>query len=895
MARDWRNPPPGHWMLTMIGIVLILLGLALGIGGAWLMAMGGSWYYLPAGLGMLIAGVQLARQRAAGTLWFALVFIATVGWTAWESGLDYWRWVPRLGLIVAIAFVLALFAPHLRGGPSRKTSRSIALVMALVFIAAFALAFAPYGVFRADGVRPQAVVADASAAVGQAKDAPAAGDWGAYGRDHASTRYSPLTQIDAGNVAHLERAWTFRTGDLPENRWGAETTPLKIGDTMYLCTARNQLIALDARTGAERWRYDPKVSDESIPYTAACRGVSYYEVPPAGTAIDEADAAGIDGSPAVAGSQAGPVEGSPDSATAIALRDGENEVPPADAADIDTAAAGEAVDTPTDLLATAAETVIAGARNAEVPAEAEVIAPTPVTCPRRIIEGTLDGRLVAVDADTGLPCPDFGIDGEVDITAGMGEASPGMVSITSAPTIVRGVIVTGHQVLDGQRRNAPSGVIQGFDAVTGSLRWAWDMVRPDLTGLPAPGDSYTRGTPNMWTTASGDEQLGLVYLPMGNSAADYWSGSRTPEEDRYATSLVAIDVRTGKPAWHFQTVHIDVWDYDLGSQAALVDFPTASGTVPALVLPSKQGDMYVLDRRTGEPLTGVEERPVPGGGVEPERRSPTQPFSQYHTLAKAPLTERDMWGLTPVDQLFCRIGFRSASYEGMYTAPTADRYWIQYPGYNGGSDWGGIAVDTQRGIIVANYNDMPNHNRLVPRAEADRLGWAPRDEARGGSMSGGAEGAGDPQAGTPYAINVNAGWRIFTGLLCKQPPYGGIRAIELATGRTLWDRPFGSARANGPFGIPSMLPIEIGTPNNGGAVITAGGLIFIAAATDDLIRAIDIETGKELWNDRLPAGGQANPIAYEVDGRQYITIMAGGHHFMETPIGDYLITYALPR
>ena len=222
------------------------------------------------------------------------------------------------------------------------------------------------------------------------------------------------------------------------------------------------------------------------------------------------------------------------------------------------------------------------------------------------------------------------------------------------------------------------------------------------------------------------------------------------------------------------------------------------------------------------------------------------------------------------------------------------RHSIEYPGYNGGSDWGGIAVDPSRGVLVANYNDMPNYNRLVPRDEANRLGWAPRDQVRG--KIGGAEGAGDPQAGSPFAINVNAGWRLpVTGLLCKQPPYGGIRAIDLKSGKTLWDRPLGQARTNGPFGIPSLLPIRIGTPNNGGSVVTAGGLIFVAATTDNLIRAIDIETGKTVWQDKLPAGGQATPMTYEADGRQYLVIMAGGHHFMETPIGDSLIAYALPK
>ena len=560
---------------------------------------------------------------------------------------------------------------------------------------------------------------------------------------------------------------------------------------------------MDAASGHQRWRYDPRVSDDWIPYTAACRGVSYYAVP--------------------------------------------------------------------------------GAPGNEL-------------CATRVIEGTLDGRLVAVDAPSGRPCPGFGMNGEVDAKVGLGPMAPGMFSVTSAPTIVRGVVVTGAQVLDGQRRNAPSGVIQGFDAVTGQKRWAWDMMHPDWQGDPPQGETYAQGTPNMWTTASGDEQLGLVYLPMGNAAVDYWSSSRRPQENFFATSLVALDVTTGRPRWRFQAVHNDVWDYDFGAQATLVDFPTSGGAVPALVLPSKQGDIYILDRRTGRPLVPVDERPVPQGGVEPAQRSATQPFSTYHTLRKPDLAERQMWGMSPIDQMICRIQFRRAAYRGYFTPPETDRRYVEYPGYNGGTDWGGIAVDPRRGIIVANYNDMPNYNRLVPRAEANRLGWAPRGAERGGSMGHSAEGAGDPQWGAPFAIDVNAGWRLpLTGLLCKEPPYGGIRAIDLRTGRTIWDRPLGTARENGPFGIASGLPLTIGTPNNGGAVVTASGLIFIAAATDDLIRAIDLRTGRVIWQDTLPAGGQATPMTYEANGKQYLVIMAGGHHFMETPIGDALVAYALPR
>jgi quinoprotein glucose dehydrogenase len=520
-------------------------------------------------------------------------------------------------------------------------------------------------------------------------------------------------------------------------------------------------------------------------------------------------------------------------------------------------------------------------------------APADQACATRILWGTLDARLLAVDAQTGQPCADFGENGQVFLEDGIGDTAPGWYAVTSAPTIVRGIAVIGAQVKDGQAEDAPSGVVRGFDAVTGELAWAWDLGNPANRGEPAEGEVYTRGTPNMWTTAAGDQELGLVYLPLGNSSVDYYGSNRSEAENEYATSLVAVDVTTGNDVWHFQTVHHDVWDYDLGSQPTLIDFPAADGPRPAVVLASKQGDIYILDRATGESLFPVEEREAPQGGVEPDYISPTQPFSAYHTLAFPQLSEADMWGMTPLDQLWCRIEFKRSHYEGMYTPPTSDQHWIQYPGYNGGNDWGSIAIDTERGLIIANYNDMPNHNRLVPREEADAAGLKPIYEAgSGGETSLGEAG---PQVGAPYAIDVNAGWRVpFTGLLCKQPPYGGIRAIDLATGETVWDRPFGSARENGPFGLPTFLPLDIGTPNNGGPVITAGGLIFIAATTDNLIHAINAETGETVWTDKLPGGGQTNPIVYEADGRQFVVIAPGGHHFMETPVSDAVIAYALP-
>ena len=796
-----KTPPPSRvlvrsWPVLILAAVFALVGFVLAAGGLWLAALGGSFYYLVAGVLLLASAFLLATGRMAGVAVYAALFVGTVIWAFWETGGDAWALVPRIFGPAVLLLLVLLVMPLLPGNRFGWRAAGSAALAALFVIAGGGVAVALNHDSWQRGTLPQTLMPDVNLPLGAQGS-----DWIAYGGTNAAQRYSLLRQITPENVGQLERAWVAHTRDLPadmgDNKYGAETTPLKVGDRLYLCSAMNILIAMDAANGREIWRTDPQVPQENIPYTAACRGVAYYAVP--------------DSAP-----------GEP--------------------------------------------------------------------CATRIIQGTLDGRIMAVDAENGRLCAGFGTSGFADITVGMGDVVPGMVSITSPPVIVRGNVVTGHQVLDGQKRSAPSGVIQAFDAATGELSWAWDMARPDLTGRPEPGDSFTRGTPNMWTIAAADEELGLVYLPMGNSAVDYLSASRTVAENMYATALVALDAETGRPAWHFQTVYKDVWDYDLGSQPTLIDLP---GGVPALVLASKQGDMYILDRRTGQPLTGVEERPVPQGGVEPEERTPTQPFSTWHTLAKRDLTERDMWGMSPIDQLFCRIQFRQAAYEGIYTPPTTDRRWIQYPGYNGGSDWGGLAIDPLRGLILANYNDMPNYNRLIPRAEADRRGWVPRGAPGYDDMP---DDAGDPQAESPYAIDVNAGWRVpFTGLLCKQPPYGGIRAIDIRTGQTVWDRPLGTARKNGPFGIPSLLPLRIGTPNNGGAVVTASGLAFIAATTDDRIRAINIETGETLWEDILPAGGQATPITYEADGRQYVVIMTGGHHFMETPIGDEVIAYALPR
>lgn len=791
-----------------LGLIIGLIGLILTIGGVWLLIAGGSAYYAITGIAMVVAGVLIFTGRKLGVWLYVAVFALTVPWALWEAGADPWALIPRLVGPAILLAALALFSPLI----DRRTGWPAATLGAVG-----SLAFLGIVLGGAAAAQPDRVLGDLPPVANDAGPQAVGSDWPAWGGTNAGARFSTLDQITPANVGRLERVWTAHTKDLPtaatEGKYSPETTPIKIGDRLYMCSAMNILIALDARTGQEIWRYDPKVPIASIPYGATCRGVAYY-------ASEQA------GEPSV--------------------KNGEK----------------------------------SGEKSSQK------------ACATRIIEGTLDARLIAVDAKTGRPCADFGVNGQVDTKQGMGQVYPGMASITAPPVIVRGVVITGRQVLDNMKNDAPSGVIQAFDVVTGARKWAWDLGRPGKTDWPEPGEQFTRGTPNMWTTASADEELGLVYVPTGNSADDYWSSDRSPEENEYSSSLVALDATTGKPVWHFQTVHKDVWDYDLGSQVTLIDLP--DGT-PAVVLPSKQGDIYVLDRRTGKPLHGVSERQVPGGGEEPQERTSTQPYSLFANLRKPVLQERDMWGMSPIDQMICRIQFAGSTYNGMYTPLTAGHHSIEYPGYNGGSDWGSVAVDPMRGVIVANYNDMPNYNELVPRKIADEKGWKSRGPEGYQGGGGGAEGEGAAMAGVPFAVNVNAGWKLpLTGLLCKEPPYGWIRALDLSTGKTIWDRPFGTARANGPWGIGLGLPFTIGTPNNGGSVVTAGGLIFIAATTDNLLHAIDLKSGKTVWTDTLPGGGQANVMTYSIDGRQYVAVMAGGHHFMNTPISDALVAYALP-
>lgn len=812
---DAPKPKSGSgyaWYASIMGIVVLAIGLVLGGGGIWLISLGGSWYYAITGLLMLVSGGLLFKRRRSGAYLYVAIWLGTLVWAIWEVTLDGWEpvsdwWAlePRLFAPTVMLILVLIALPGLRHQMGR--------VSAIVGATALGVSLGMGGavpLHAQQDMSPSA--ADLQSAPAQTTDledettrpAPstplkAGKDWPVYGGTIQGERHSPLAQITTDNVANLEQVWAIHTGGMPTEaaggKYSPENTPLKIGDTLFVCTPMNQVLALDASTGREEWRYDPGVSEDAIPYGATCRGLAYHV---------------------------------------------QSNVDP-------------------DAL-----------------------------CAARILVGTLDARLIAVDASTGQLCFEFGNRGMVDLNNGLGETVPGWYAVTAPPTIVRGVAVIGAQVSDNEANDAPSGVVRGYDVVTGEMLWAWDLGQGGVVGEPAEGETYIRGTPNMWTMASGDQELGYVYLPLGNSSSDYYGSDRSAAENEFATSLVALDATTGEEVWHFQTVHNDVWDYDLGSQVTLVNFPVEGGDVPALILPSKQGQIYVLNRETGESLFPVEEREAPKlGSVEPDYISDTQPYSGYADLNQPPLTEMDMWGMSPIDQLWCRIQFHRANYAGQFTPPSVDKPFIQYPGYNGGSDWGSVSVDPERGILIANYNDMPNYNKLIPRDVADARGVEPFSD------EGGEAG---PMAGVPYAIEVNAGWRVpFTGLLCSEPPYGWIRGIDLVTGETIWDQPFGSAENNGPFGIPSMLPLKIGTPNNGGPITTAGGLTFVAATTDNKLRAFATETGEELWQVDLPAGGQTTPMTYEVNGRQYVVIYPGGHHFMETKVGDQVIAYALPK
>lgn len=515
-------------------------------------------------------------------------------------------------------------------------------------------------------------------------------------------------------------------------------------------------------------------------------------------------------------------------------------------------------------------------------------------CATRIIAPSVDARLRALDARTGEVCTGFGNGGHVDLKAGLGPVISDYYYASSAPQILRGRVVLGGRMMDGRSAGEPTGVIRAYDATTGAFSWAFDMGRVDDHAMPGPNREFTRGTPNSWAPISADDALGLVYLPIGNTVPDYWGGHRRDFDERFSSSVIALDADSGALRWSYQTTHHDLWDMDVPSQPSLVDLVVGGRTVPALVQLTKRGQTFVLDRRTGRPIFAVKEQPAPRGGVEAARVSPTQPhsielpdFSGANPKTPGGIDETDMWGITPFDLMWCRIRFHQARYDGPLTPPGLDSV-LLFPGAFGGANWQSGSFDPERKIMIVNWNRFPFYMRLLPRGDATA---ATARAADGMPQSFG-------EKGTPYAAKIDA-FLSPLGAPCIAPPYQMVSAVDLTNKRLLWSKRAGTAEDTGlRFGgtpIPSRLPIPLGPPGIGGAVTTRSGLIFIAASGEQSLRAMDLASGNILWKARLPAGGNATPMTYQQDGRQYVVIAAGGHNQLNTTPGDYVIAYALPK
>ena len=776
-------------------IVIGIFAAALFWQGATLLGMGGTPYYVIAGLAMLVAAWDLFCGRPRGFVIFSGVLLLTLAWAVYESGSGFWTVGSRIWIIGLFAVWLCL--PMIRRGlwpqpiPKLFSLRSVQLSAVASALVLGAMCVNQFSGTNVDFEPKQ---------YGPAQNAS---DWNAYGGNKAGTRYAPFETINADNVNQLQRAWEVRTG--VAGRFSG--TPLQIGDGIYLCTAQNVMISLDPDSGEERWRFDPK--NETPPYSlfGNCRGVTYYKL----------------------------------------------------------------------------EDVADGAQ-----------------CKERIFTATTDARLIAVDKDTGLPCEDFGNDGQISLLAGMGEVKPYYYFVTSPATVASGVLVVGGWVMDNQEVEEPSGVVRAYDPKTGKLAWAWDIGREGNTQMPPDGESYTRGTPNVWSLTSADDELGLVYLPTGNATPDYFGAHRTDAMEKYASSIVAVDATTGLTRWHFQTTHHDIWDYDVPSQPTLVDLTLDGERRKAVIVPTKRGELFMLDRETGELLTEVTERPVPQTDLENEWSAPTQPFSTgMPTFAYPLITESKMMGITPFDQIACRKALLDLRYEGPLTPPS-ERGTLLYPGPGGGMNWGSVAVDERRQLMVVNNMHLPFTVHMIPREQ---------DPATNGEGPSRGYGIGGQQRGTPFSARVDM-FSSPLGIPCIQPPFGEMAVVDLTTQEIVWRRPVGTAAISLPGGRVGV-PLEMGTPFSAGSIVTAGGLIFNGGVMDGYFRALDLFSGEELFADPLHAASGATPMSYvsPKTGKQYVlltlpgeaAIGVGADHSGDTNSttavnagGGHVVAYTLP-
>ncbi len=485
-------------------------------------------------------------------------------------------------------------------------------------------------------------------------------------------------------------------------------------------------------------------------------------------------------------------------------------------------------------------------------------------CALRIFEGTIEGRLIALDGKTGKLCAGFGKNGEVDLTRGVvyGPEFRGSYEVTSAPTVVGDLVITGSSISDNMGVDMPRGVVRAYDARTGALRWTWDPIPW------AEKQTVRTGAANAWSTFAADPVRDLVFIPTGSASPDYYGGSR-PGDNKWANSVVALKASTGAFVWGFQIAHHDLWDYDVASQPTLIEFRSR----PAVAVTTKIGNVFVLDRETGKPLMDVEERAVPKSDIPGEDASPSQPIPAWSPMVPQKLTAAGAWGPTPEMQKWCADKIASLRNDGLFTPPSFGGT-IAFPGNIGGVNWGGAAWDPVRNLLLANTNRVAAVARLMPREDMQAALDHPDEMKWGGEFA--------RQRGTPYAMHRD--WLVSpSGLPCNAPPWGALVAFDLNTGKLRWETGEGSMGAGAP----------VGAINFGGPMATAGGLIFTAATLDPHLRAFDADTGKEIWSVELLASAQSTPMTYEWNGKQYIVICAGGHGKMKSKMGDSVVAFAL--
>ncbi len=513
-------------------------------------------------------------------------------------------------------------------------------------------------------------------------------------------------------------------------------------------------------------------------------------------------------------------------------------------------------------------------------------------CRHRIIWGTHDRRIVAIDALDGNRCTSFGINGATDVNPLIAASRPAQpdpagTTFSAPPVIVNGVVIIGHiNNMKNQFPDAPAGRVRAFDAHSGELRWQFDPIPRERSQSHASdwtdAAMELTGGANAWSLLSADPERDLVFIPTAGPGPNFYGGTR-PGDNRWANSVVALKAETGEIAWAFQAVHHDVWDWDIPAAPILADLPVAGETIPVVIILTKQSLVFVLNRDTGEPVFEVEERAVPTNGVPGDQLSPTQPFPvKPPPLMQTSIEPEDAWGTTFLDRNACRKVIEESGHGNIFTPPS-QKGWLMLPSTGGGPNWGGGAWDPNNNLLVTNVSQVALWLQLLPNNAAP----AP---AQGDYSAGAPMGPPSKINETDYAIQQ----KVFLSpqfMPCTKPPWSSLVAVDLAKGEIAWSEPLGTIEELSPL----PLPLKWGSPLAGGPITTASGLTFIGSTADSYFRAFDTRTGNELWSVKTPSAAHATPMTYAIDGKQYVVVAAGSHMFINArTIDDYLVAYALP-